>query len=250
MRRHCAGLLAAAFGLALTGPVFTNPAWAFRPFDGTDADVTAWHDIEIELQPAGLLRQGADSTLLAPSEVLNYGFAEGWEVNAQSTGETPLGHRSGSFSLAENGVFLKGVLRPGSLQDATGPSIATEFGLLLPNTAGQTGLGGDAALILSEAGSWGAVHLNLQTQIDDRQHADLFASTILEGPLDWAIRPVGEIFADRNIGGVTTYSLLIGAIWQVEDKLAFDAGLRGAKADGQTISELRLGLTYAFGVDG
>jgi hypothetical protein len=245
MRIPSAGLLAATLGLVVAGP-----AWAFRPFDGTDADVTALHDIEIELQPAGLLREGADGTLLAPSEVLNYGFAEDWEVNAQSTGQTPLGPARGGFSLADNGVFLKGVLRPGSLQGSAGPSIATEFGVLLPNTAGRSGVGGDAAMILSEAGSWGAVHLNLQTQIDDRQHADLFASAILEGPRDWVVRPVGEIFEDRNIGGVTTYSLLIGAIWQVEDELALDAGLRGAKADGQTASELRLGLTYAFGIDG
>lgn len=244
MWRSCAGLLA-ALGLVCAGP-----AWAFRPFDGTDADVTALHDIEIELQPAGLLRQGADSTVLAPSEVLNYGFAEGWEVNAQSTGETMLTPRRGGFGLAENGVFLKGVLRPGSLQDSAGPSIATEFGVTLPNTVGRSGFGGDAALILSEAGPWGAVHLNLQTQLDDRQHADLFASAILEGPRDWVVRPVGEIFEDRNIGGVTTYSLLIGAIWQVEDDFAIDTGLRGAKADGQTISEFRLGLTYAFGIDG
>ena len=39
--------------------------------------------------------------------------------------------------MTDNGVFLKNVLRPGSLQDKSGPSIATEFGLLLPDVLVQ-----------------------------------------------------------------------------------------------------------------
>jgi hypothetical protein len=35
-------------------------------------------------------------------------------------------------SVVGNGAFLKGVLRERSLQEKPGPSIATEFGVLLP----------------------------------------------------------------------------------------------------------------------
>ncbi len=49
-----------------------------------------------------------------------------------------------------------------------------------------------------------------------------------------------------RLGGVDTRSLLIGAIWQVRDALAVDAGLRGARVGGNSVGEVRAGLTFAF----
>ena len=37
-------------------------------------------------------------------------------------------------SLTDAGAFLKHVLRPGGLQDKPGASIATEFGVLFPDS--------------------------------------------------------------------------------------------------------------------
>src|SRR6185437_13927083 len=111
----------------------------------------------------------------------------------------------------------------------------------------------DAALLVSQAWSWGAVHLNLQAQLTPEHHADLFLETILEGPRDWKVRPVLEIFNDRTIGGPETRSVLVGAIWQVRETLSFDAALRGARINdptlgSHTLGELRAGFTFAFGV--
>jgi len=39
-----------------------------------------------------------------------------------------------------------------------------------------------------------------------------------------------------------------GAIWQVQDNIAVDFGLRGARTNGQTAGEIRAGVTFAFGV--
>ena len=45
-----------------------------------------------------------------------------------------------------------------------------------------------------------------------------------------------------------TGSALVGAIWQVQDNIAVDVGLRGARVNGQTAGEIRAGVTFAFGV--
>src|ERR1700729_1939494 len=70
--------------------LFAHPAAAYRPFDGTDAAVADLNQVEIELQPAGHLQTGPQSTLVAPEVVYNYGFAERWELVLQGQVETPL----------------------------------------------------------------------------------------------------------------------------------------------------------------
>src|SRR5262249_22813686 len=89
--------------------------------------------VEIEMQPAGLLKDASGTALVAPAARFNYGFAENWEAVLEGQLQTPLSP-SGSSSLMAAGAFLKGVVREGSLQDKAGPSIATEFGVLLPNS--------------------------------------------------------------------------------------------------------------------
>src|ERR1700758_3209437 len=79
--------------LVLVGSVAVtpwHPAWAYRPFNGTDAAVADPGEVEIELQPAGRLREGSSTTLVAPATVLNFGFAERWEAVVEGRGETPL----------------------------------------------------------------------------------------------------------------------------------------------------------------
>ena len=72
--------------------------------------------------------------------------------------------------------------------------------------------------------------------------------TIIEGPRDWAVRPAAEIFYERNVGLFRTRSALIGAIWQVQDNVAVDFAVRGARVNDHTAGEIRAGVTFAFGV--
>lgn len=58
------------------------------------------------------------------------------------------------------------------------------------------------------------------------------------------------MFYDKVWTQTETYSGLVGAIWQVQDKLSFDAGFRYALVNGHPVSEIRAGLTFAFDVGG
>src|SRR5216684_4713189 len=109
--------------IALSLAASSGSAWAYRPFDGTDAAIAAPGELEIELQPAGRLREGGNTTLVAPATVINYGLSEGWEAVVEGQGQTLLSP-SGPTSLTSAGAFLKHVLQPGSLQDKPGPKTA------------------------------------------------------------------------------------------------------------------------------
>jgi hypothetical protein len=230
-----------ASGLA----VWPAPALAYRPFDGTDAAVAAPGEVEIELQPAGRLRDETGTSFIAPATVFNYGFSEGWEAVLQGQGQTPLSP-SGPTSLTAAGAFLKHVLQPGSLQDKTGPSVATEFGVLLPDSTRSSGAGVSLAGIVSQRWDWGTVHLNAETSLTRDHHADLFLGAIIEGPSKWSVRPVAEFFVEQAFGQFDTVSGLVGLIWQVRDSLSFDIGLRHALTNGHPVNEVRAGLTFGF----
>jgi hypothetical protein len=144
--------------------------------------------------------------------------------------------------------MLKGVLREGSLQEKPGPSIATEFGVLLPGINDDHGTGAVLNGIASQRWDWGTAHFNAQIALTREQHADYFLDIIIEGPHDWVVRPVSEIFYERDVGLFRTRSALIGAIWQVQDNIAVDLGFRGARVNDHSAGEIRAGVTFAFGV--
>ncbi len=257
MPRGSARLIGNATGRRSFGPaifivcaasIWASPAAAYRPFDGTDAAVADVGEVEIELQPAGVERAGSENTLIAPFVVYNYGFAERWELVLQGQAETPLSE-PGPTSFTNGGVFLKYVIQEGVLQEKSGPSIATEFGPLLPDINGDPGMGASFAAIVSQRWEWGTVHLNVETNLTRDHHGELFLDAIIEGPHDWKVRPVCEIFSDTVANGPQTFSALVGAIWQVRDNLSFDAAWRYALVDGQPVNELRAGLTFGFSAD-
>jgi hypothetical protein len=49
--------------------------------------------------------------------------------------------------------------------------------------------------------------------------------------------------ATGSEGPISLQCGLVGAIWQVSDKLAFDVPLREARVNGHTVNELRAGVT-------
>lgn len=233
-------------GAALLSTVlFSDAAFAYRPFDGTDAAVAEPGEMEVELQPAGAKSSGGQKTLIAPAAVINYGFAKDWEAVFEGRLETPLSP-SGPTAFTDGGAFLKHILRPGVLQDQTGPSIATEFGVLFPESVGDTRFGASVATIVSQRWDWGTAHLNIAGQFTRDQHADLFTGIILEGPNKWTVRPVAEFFYEEEFGQAHTFSALIGAIWQVKDNLSVDVGFRHAIVNGTGVNEFRAGLTFGF----
>jgi hypothetical protein len=226
--------------------LFAQPATAYRPFDGTDAAVADLNQVEIELQPAGRLQTGPQSTLVAPAVVYNYGFAERWEMVLQTEFDSPPG---GPSSFAASGAFLKYVIQPGVLQGQNGISIATEFGPLLPGINNDPGVGFSWAGIVSQRWDWGTAHFNVEANLTREQHGEAFLGVILEGPSPWKVRPVVEVFYDKAWSEAETRSALVGAIWQVRDDLSFDAAYRYALVNGRAANEIRAGLTFAFKVE-
>jgi hypothetical protein len=233
----------AIIGIGVVG--WSAPAAAYRPFDGTDAAVADLGELEIEFQPAGFVHTTSTTALAGPNAVVNYGFAERWELVLQGAPAFPA---DAGPSNVPNATLLKYVLQPGVLQDKPGPSIATEFGALLPDVAGS-GAGLSWSGIVSQRWQWGTVHFNLETNLTPDHHGEAFVDAIVEGPNKWAVRPVMEIYADSVVGQSQSYSALVGAIWQVRDSLAFDVGLRYAMVNGRPVNELRAGLTFGFPLD-
>lgn len=228
---------------------WSSDAFGYRPFDGTDAAVAEFGLMEIELGPAQYAIVGPDRTLFAPDVVLNFGIADRWELVLEGALAKGLLPDSPPARLVGNGLFLKGMLREGSLQEKSGPSIAAEFGFLLPDIGSEdpTGTGGSLAAIVSQRWAELTIHINTGVALTRQQHADLAFSTIIEGPNEWTVRPVAEFLYERDFGGSETGSALVGAIWRVCDNIAFDVGLRAGWVDGQPLREVRAGVT--FGVD-
>jgi hypothetical protein len=242
-RSSCSQLiLAACAGLIL---VWSTNAFAYRPFDGTDAAIADPGEVEIELQPAGAQWSREQNLLIAPAVVYNYGLSENWEAVLEGQLQTPFSP-SGQTTVSASGASLKHILRPGVLQDKPGPSIATEFGVLLPDSNGDSRFGASIAAIVSQRWDWGTAHVNVAGELTRDQRADIFTDLILEGPSKWVVRPVAEFFYEEEFGQFHTVSALIGAIWQVNDKLSFDVGLRHAITNGSNVNEIRAGLTVGF----
>jgi hypothetical protein len=234
--------------VGITMAVWSGTSFAYRPFDGTDAAIADPREVEIELQPAGVLRADSQTNLIAPFMIFNYGFAKNWELVLQGQGQFPLSNSDESASLVGVGAFLKHVLREGSLQEASGPSVAVEFGPLLPGVNADEGFGASFGAIVSQRWDWGTVHANVATELTRDHHTDVFIGGIIEGPAKWKVRPVAEIFYEEEIGQTRTVSGLIGAIWQVNDKLSFDVGFRHAVINGHPVEEVRAGMTFGFSV--
>jgi hypothetical protein len=238
----------AALAAAALLACWSGAARAYRPFDGTDAAVAETGEIEIELGPVEYLREGAERMLFAPDYRINYGFTPGWEASIEGKAAHGLTAEVPGASLVGSDVLLKGVLREGSLQEKPGPSVATEFGILLPGINDEHGTGAILNAIASQRWDWGTIHLNAQIALTREQHADYFLDTIIEGPHDWVVRPVAEFFYERDIDLFRTGSALVGAIWQVQDNIAVDFAVRGACINDRTAGEIRAGVTFAFGV--
>jgi hypothetical protein len=235
--------IAAAAVAGVCGLGWSVPAAAYRPFDGTDAAVADLGDVEIEFQPAGAIHTSTTTALAGPNAVFNYGFAEQWELVLQAA--RPLPEDAGPSNVP-NASLVKYVIRPGALQDKPGPSVATEFGLLYPDFGVPGTVGFSLSGIVSQRWDWGTVHVNLEADRTPDQHPEAFIDTIIEGPIKWKVRPVAEIYADSVISQSQTYSALAGAIWQVNDKLSFDIGVRYALVNGRPVNELRAGMTFGF----
>jgi hypothetical protein len=243
VRSATAGTLGA---LLLLWPLTAS---AYRPFDGTDADVAEPHELELELGPAGYYRQGSVRDFVSGG-VINFGFAPTFELVLQGFAYLPNDpSRPALNKFTDTGAFVKHVWREGCLQEKGGPSFATEIGPLLPTVNDADGFGAYVGAILSTCvGESLIIHWNAEAQILRATYdLDLFGGAILElPPSKYVVRPVAEVFVERDFGGPQTYSGLVGVIWRVRDKLSLDLAVREAVIAGQSVNEVRTGFSLAI----
>jgi hypothetical protein len=232
--------------VALLCLTWSTDACAYRPFDGTDADVAEPHEWEFEMQTVGYYRIGT-SQYVDPGGVLNYGLVPRVEIVLQGFGFVPYDAQIGPSKFTETGLFAKVVWREGCLQEKDGPSFATETGPLLPTINDTKGFGAYWGSILSTCIADTVIaHWNTEVQILPQTYdLDLFGGVILEPASKFVVRPVAEFFVEHDFGGMQTYSGLAGAIWQVSEKLALDVAVRGALISQQPVGELRAGFSLA-----
>ena len=229
--------------LLLTVASLPQPAIAYRPFDSTDPAVAEPGEVEIELSPVSFRHDDSGDTWISPQLRFNYGFARNWELVIEGQGEFAPG---ATGVLVENGAFLKTVVREGTLQGQTGPSIAIEIGTLLPGINDQAGFGAELAGIIGHQWSWGAIHFTAAATLTRDSRGEMFLGTIFEGPSFGAVRPVAEIVYEREFSESETIAGLLGVIWEVREGLAFDFAVRQAAVDGDPETEIRAGITFAF----
>jgi hypothetical protein len=240
--------VASGLALSLLALVWTTPALAYRPFDGTDADVAAPHEVELEVGPVGFEQQSRRPLLIAPALVLNYGLAPGFEAVLEGRKQWAL-HARDRSELEDIALSLKSLVRGGSLQGTRGVSVAIETGLLLPGSESRLGL--HVASIFSWRFPALTLHLNLGNNLLTSVRYEAVSSLIVEGPDDWRVRPVGEVLAARDFGqgklarGLAG-SVLVGAVASWTQTWSFDVALRHGRVDGVAEDEVRAGFTWAF----
>lgn len=241
--------LAILVALTMSWPVIAR---AYRPFNSTDAAVADEGDIELELGPLGYVVQGPDTALVAPSAILNWGFADRWEAVLEGRHFVQLGSaiEEPRLRVEDAALSLKHVLRAGTLQEKAGPSVAIELAALLPTVHAEPGVGAEGTFVFSQRWPDLTVHLNGAAAWTRAHEPGGFGGVILEGHDAWAVRPVAEVFVEGERGRATTISGLVGAIWRVREGLSFDAAARRARAGGADTTELRVGLTWGFKVGG
>jgi hypothetical protein len=226
--------------------VLSAPAHAYRPFNGTDADVAEAGEYELEFGPLGYLRHGGARTLMGPAIVNNFGLPGEFEIVLEGRMEHDLGNTDGYRNrFADTALSVKHVLRKGALQGEAGVSIAAECGVLLPEVHGEHAGGAICAGIVSQHAGPVTVHVNAELARNRDRSNGRFVGVIVEGRgEDW--RPVLEVFNERDNRGGRVNSALAGAIWRYREDLVFDAGVRRAREDRENVTELRVGLTWAI----
>jgi len=250
--RRSAARLSSALGALGVAFTIARTASAYRPFDGTDADVAEDGQFELELGPAHYYRAGSDAFLIAPAAVLNFGILPRTELVLDVKDFVAQRHSGPGSRAALLGtdVLLKCVVREGELQGKSGLSVAIEGGVLTPELGGNPGYGAELTAIVSKRWPALALHFNEQVGLSREHELDLFSGLIAEGPRAWPVRPVSEVFVERAGTGPLARSLLLGLIWPAAPNLGLDSGLRVARENAEHVLEVRLGFTWAIDLFG
>ena len=92
---------------------------------------------------------------------MNFGLADHWELVIEGRNFFQLeGVENRHYTMRDTALSVKHVLREGTLQDRTGPSVGLEVGVLLPGIGVDSGVGAAFAGLLSQRWSSFTLHVN------------------------------------------------------------------------------------------
>src|SRR5215471_19102213 len=198
------------FQIVLVAALFASgvtTAHAYRPFDGTDADVAELGEFELELGPAQLLHEDGRNFLTTPA-VLNLGILPRTELVVDLVGMAPFRPApppapgqpgEPKYAVLDTDVFLKFLLLKGALQEETGFSLALESGVLIPEVYGESGYGYSGDLIVSNQWGWFVAHLNNTLELARATGDPVWSnSLIFEFLISERFRPVTEVLWERD----------------------------------------------------
>lgn len=243
-----------------SGWIVATLAWGLVPaaahaylIDLNDARVADYGSLEVELQPIGYwqtLLGDEEYVLIAPSMQLYLGFADGWDLIFLTRGFALLNDvpDQSRYSLAEQTVLFRTVLRDGAYSDeeAEGPSLVLQSGLLLPGVEDEPGFGASIALLFAQAGELGTLHLNAWINRTRQRTFNLFLSAAIEGPPDWSVRPTVEVYYDYDEDEGSTLSGLLGAVADLSDDFSLEAGVRVGGFEDWLELEVRVAAWWAW----
>ena len=221
-------------------------AWAYRPFESTDAAVEETNELEVQLGYFVLKRIEGKTIPFIPQVELDYGILGRFELEGEfEVEESP----DEGIQLDDPEIEFKGLLREGVLQKKSGPSIALEMGLLLPSTEEEErDLGFKGFGILSERLSFFTCHINLGGGLN-REDRNPFAlwGVIGEVAVNPTFRFVGEFNGEHPEGESYDNSGLLGFIWYSKELNSyFDVGVRKGISGEEADWELTTGVTFSF----
>ncbi len=228
------------------------PARAYLA-DSYDARVADLGTLELELQPMGYGFEQDESfhnQLIAPSLIAYIGFANDFDVLFISRLYNEIASAKPLVETRESAVFVRAMLRRGSYNDESGPSLQLVAGPVLPTASflPQPSLAGDFGMSVGLVASWslplGTLHHNDFVSLTSDRVAELFVSLAYEGPRAWTLRPYIEGWYDvDSTAGSGLASGVVGAYWDLSDVAILEAGVRvGAYEDLSTEGEIRCAL--------
>ena len=235
---------ASAIAAVLATALLAGASEAYRPFDLTDADVVKRHYFEFELGPAELVGVGAEHSLRAPNFTINYGLATGREIALEGNNHVALEPESDEphAQLEDVAIAMKQIMRRGSLQDESGPSIAIENEITFP-ARGEEHLGTAASLIVSSASKRGSTHFNVEGErLPEGRNAGS-VGMIFEASDRYGVAPAVELSLAAVDGALPEHSAVFGLIYVPREGLEYDVALRFAGSGTEKSFEIRAGLT-------
>jgi len=244
--RGVSGKAVVSFAFAF---VLGSPSAEAYLLDANDARTLSPGQLEIELQPAGfyfVVDEQNEYYVLAPSVMLYVGLAPRWDVILLARGYGAFDDELDRYAITDTYLYTRILLREGSYDgDREGPSIALQLGLIAPTWRDEDGVGATSALLVSQ--EWERLALHANTQVDlRRSHVlGLWATIVLEGPLDWTAHPVVEVWADWE-DGVYEVSALAGIVVAPGDRWSFSAGLRASTTGEVEVFEGRFSFWVAL----